>query len=91
MALPKLDWQTVQLDTMPPKIATAYKAYRKTVEATNKERVALEDTIKQHLSAKKLIPAGMEPRFGYRWGKLAIAFAEPGSAKSAEGSEGFSF
>lgn len=91
MALAKLDWQSVDLNSMPPAIDRQYKAYRKTVEATNKERQALEAVITTHLIKSKKVPAGMVPKFGYRFGKLAIAFAEPSQSATAGAGDQFTF
>lgn len=91
MALAKLDWQTVAIDTMPAPILRAYQSYRKTVEATTKERKALEATIVAHLVKGKKIPDGMVPQFGYRFGKLAIAFTEPSKSATAGADDKFTF
>lgn len=91
MALAKLDWQTVAIETMPPQISRQYAAYRKTVEASNKERKALEQAITAHLNTKKKVPDGMVPHFGYRFGKLAIAFAEPSKSATLGGDDKFTF
>lgn len=89
--LPKLDWQTANIDTLPPTLAKAYAAYRKTVEATNKERAAFEAAVTAHMTKHKMVPAGKEPRFAYRFGRLAIAFADPSEAKSAGAGDQFTF
>lgn len=91
MALAKLDWQSVAIETMPQPIARQYQAYRKTVEASNKERKALETAITAHLTKAKKIPDGLTPHFGYRFGKLAIAFAEPSKSATAGADDKFTF
>lgn len=90
MALAKLDWQTVAIETMPAAISKQYAAYRKTVEATAKERKALEAAITAHLTKARKVPDGMVPHYGYNFGRLAIAFAEP-SKSSAAGADKFAF
>lgn len=89
--LAPLDWQTVDTSTMPANLKRAYDQYRKTVDATNKEREALEKAVTAHLTSKKLIPTGLVPRFAYRWGKMAIAFAEPGETATQGGGKAFTF
>lgn len=89
--LPKLDWQTVNVDTMPPALKRAYDKYLGEMEKAKAARTTFEAEATAILHKAKAIPAGMEPRFGYNWGRLAIAYAEPSKAKSAGGGDLFSF
>ncbi len=74
MALPKLDWQTVAVETMPKPLLAKYNKLREQMEATNESRKAFEADLTEHIvKAKKLDTAETGIRFGWNWGKLSVA------------------
>lgn len=70
---------------LPSDAAKAYAAYQAAQAESSAKRKAFEATLTRHIEAKKLVPAGKEPVFGYNFGKLAIAFAPAKATKSASG------
>lgn len=88
--LPKLNWTTVNVDTMPQVLKKEYDNYRKLLGAAEAARKEMEAKISAHLTKSKKVPEGLSPRFTYRWGKMAIAFAEP-SAAQGKGGDTFTF
>lgn len=71
-----LTWQPVDTDTLPTATANAYKAYKAEMEKVNKLRAKFEDLFAADLIRADIIPQGHNPLFGYRFGKLAVAFGE---------------
>lgn len=87
----KLDWQTIDMDTMPKTLQPAWNAYRKAVEETNAMRDKLQAATTDHLKRAKKIPDGLVPFYSFKWGKMSLAFAEPGTGKTAGAADKFTF
>lgn len=87
----KLDWQTVAVDTMPAPLLKKYTALRTVMTKANEERKAFEEELASHLKSKRKVPDGQAIKFGWAWGKLAIAFADPADVRGATAREQFTF
>lgn len=70
---------------LPSDAQKLYVAYQAEQAKAKAARLAFEAAITKHMEAKKVVPAGKEPVFGYNFGKLAVAFAPAKAARSAAG------
>lgn len=84
--LPKLNWQTVVIETMPPALLKQYNALRANMETVETERKAFEASMKSHLVKAKKIGEGQDMRATWNWGKLAIAIDDADKIQAGKGS-----
>lgn len=91
--LPKLNWQTVVIDTMPPALLKEYNALRVQMEATEDSRKKFEASMKSHLVKAKKIVEGQDMKAGWNWGKLSIAIDDAEKIRAGKGAtrEAFAF
>lgn len=91
--LPKLDWKTVDISTMPAPIKRQYDSWKKLTTEAAEARDAMQAAMTAHLQKSKKIPSGQAPAYAFNWGKVAIAFADPEEVGKAKGGsrETFSF
>lgn len=88
--MPKSLVKHVYSDDMTAEIAKV-KALVKPLEAhlaaqaaAKDARIALEIAFTAHMASKGQIPAGKEPKFGYNWGHIAVAWADQSEAKASK-------
>jgi hypothetical protein len=67
----KLDWQSLDVETLSPDLRAGYFEYRKAQDAANKLRLAFEEG----MNAKVELPAHLVLAFGYKFGKISVAIA----------------
>lgn len=88
----KLDWQTVDTSSLKGAIGKAFGVYTAAMEAVkaspqqiaaNEARKAFEELATSEMLKGDKVPAGKVPQFGYKWGKLSIAWADATAAKKA--------
>lgn len=84
----KLEWRTVDISTLPPTAAAAYKKYIASQQEAKQAQKVFEDVLTKHLTTKRKVPDGMVARYGYLWGKLSIAFQAADKAPGAKKGEG---
>lgn len=90
--LPKLDWQPVEIDTLPPNLAKEFKTWREAADMVQKQRETMEKAFDEYLADQDMIPEGKVVRYSYNWGNMALAFADPDQVRGAKGGKkGFSF
>jgi hypothetical protein len=77
----QLTWSTVEIDTLPKKVQDAWATYRK---ASEDARTTFENTFHRALEDAKAIPTGKKPVFGYKWGKLSVAFDDATAGTTGE-------
>lgn len=83
--LPKLNWQTVVVETMPPALLKKYNALRVQMEATETLRKEFEADMKTTLVKAKAIQEGQDMRATWNWGKLAIAIDDAEKIHAGKG------
>ncbi len=86
-----LDWLSVETSDFAANgpLGKAYATLSAKRDAMNKARDAFEEEFTKAAVAKDMIPEGQELRFGYRFGKLAIAFAAKSTSKSGGSAKKF--
>lgn len=70
----KLQWLTVEPSELPAGVRKAYEAYQRANEVSKEAREAFEASFTAAMHKNKAVPVGKMPRYGYKWGKLAVAF-----------------
>ena len=78
-----LDWQSVDTDSFTGPLAKTFKAYEESREETKLAREILEEQMAESKAVRKACPAGYAPRFGFKWGKVTMAFAPKSGAKKS--------
>lgn len=68
-AMEKIDWQSLDIDTLSPDLRAAYYAYRKAQDEANKLRMVFEDG----MQGKVELPDHLRLAFGYKFGKISVA------------------
>ena len=79
----ELDWQPVDTDSFTGTLAKVFKAYEESREETKLAREILEEAMTDMPKTRKACPAGYAPRFGFKWGKVTMAFASKSGAKKS--------
>ena len=78
---PKLSWTEIDLSGLAGTAGKARDSVATKTKAMLDARVDLEKAIVATLDNQGLIPEGMVPVFGYRWGKTSVAFQPVGVVK----------
>ena len=78
----KLDWNPVDTDTFTGELKKQYEAWQEQQAIAKDLREEMEQTLSQIMFDQGLTPAGKEPVFGYRWGKMSCAFDDPSEPKT---------
>jgi hypothetical protein len=63
------EWQTIDIDTLNPDLAEAYRSYKAAYAEMKRIREGFERMMADHVP----LPAGQRLVFGYNFGKLSIA------------------
>jgi hypothetical protein len=85
-----LDWFTVDTDTLPVNVKAAYAKLQKANAAAKEAKEAFESAFKAEAKKAERIDSDVELRFGYNFGRLAIAKA-PKGAEQKKAKPKFSF
>jgi len=80
------EWESIDPASLPKALAAAYDLKRKADAAAREAREAFETAFKSALPAPG---AGMEYKFGYRFGQLAVCAAPIETAKPKKGALSF--
>lgn len=71
----KLTWFPVDTSGLQGEAKKAYTMYQTAQQAANAARKTFEQHAAKALESKGAIPAGKVPVFGYKWGKVSVAFS----------------
>ncbi len=80
----KDQWHEIDTGKLKGELAKAFLAYTESNEEMKLQREMLEGVLT--VSVADHIPAHLEARFAYRWGKVSVAAVEP-RTKSKGGSK----
>ena len=73
-------WADIDTANMPDRAKTLYKSYRDAQAAATERRDMFEAEMTAILNKKGVIPAGMEPVYSHRFGRLAVGFQTAANA-----------
>ncbi len=76
-------WHEIDTAKMKGELAKAYLAYTESNDEMKLQREVLEGVLA--VSVAEHIPAHLEARFAYRWGKVSVAAVEPRKATKGGG------
>jgi hypothetical protein len=76
-AKPELSWETLDVNSLSPDLQDLYLSYKQAEEIATRARKVFETA----MSLKLDIPSHLILRFGYRFGKLAVAIDTDQRAK----------
>lgn len=80
---PKLDWRTIAPTTLSADLRKLYDAYKAAYNPATEERKAFEAAFIRAASP----PAGKSVKFGFKYGKLAVALADGTAEKAGKADE----
>ncbi len=80
----KDQWHEIDTAKLKGELAKAYLAYQESNDEMKLQREVLESVLAEQVAPH--IPAHLEARFAYRWGKVSVAAVEP-RTKSKGGSK----
>ena len=69
----KLDWKSVDVDTMPAPLRELYANYKQAQAIASEHRQAFEDHACGPIGKLLGVKAGEDVAFGYRFGQLSVA------------------
>lgn len=72
----KLNWQTVDVDTLPRDLRQLYDAYKDAARIAAERRTAFEDAICGPLAKMLSARPGQDVAFAYRFGQLSVALTD---------------
>lgn len=88
----QLNWQNVELDTLPKPLAKAYEDYKAASRVASAKREAFEQMATKFLEQSKELPEGQAPVYSHKFGKLAIAFKNASEVRQPSArKQGFTF
>lgn len=80
-----LVWAPIDTDAFSGSLKTKFAAWKAKVAELNAVRDDLNASLEATMRQNKLIPNGMEPKFGYGFGKLSVAFIPEGTSAGKGG------
>lgn len=87
-----LNWFTVDTDSMSPALKAAYAKLQKAQQAQREAEETFETLFTREARKAEALPEDKILRFGYRYGRLAVAAIEQDKVKpKASGKPKFSF
>lgn len=87
----KLDWFTVDTDTLPANVKSAWAKLKKAQEAVKLAKDDFEGAFVQSARKAERIDGDVQLRFGYNFGRLAIAKVEGDAKPKKSAKPKFSF
>lgn len=91
MAKSDLAWKSVNVDAFSKPLLAKYEALREANAKAREARAEFELAFTQAARAKKLLSDKQDFAFGYRFGRLAIAFVDKTAAKATKAKSDDSF
>lgn len=89
MSKNSVEWESIDVDSMPENLAEAYNALREAQDAARQAREAFEADAAKAIRKALKVPASKDVKFAYRFG-LAYAITDKAAPKAAK-KKGFSF